>query len=119
MNQCEISLPSCLAPQAYVVPRYFCDDWLNEYHDMRRAIAEAGSPLSPSDGAAIPPQEEPFSRLAASDYRFVYLGPKARLRVCGPPNVSKLFGAASGLTEGNLEVGGLLDASAMRDLLLH
>ena len=68
----------CVRVQAYSLPRYFQDDWLNEYHDMRRAAREA---TPPRDAAKIagPTAEVLAPRLAASDYRFVYLGPKARL----------------------------------------
>ena len=75
------------------MPEYFHDDWLNEYHDMRRtasapAATDVGGHGGPttdavhgSDDVAIEQStadEIARSRLADSDYRFVYLGP----RVC-------------------------------------
>lgn len=73
-----ISCYSRVLVQAYVVPVYFQDDWLNEYHDMRRGEESAGV-AKPSIDAAKPISglDSQTSRLAASDYRFVYLGPKA------------------------------------------
>jgi len=73
-----ISCHSRILVQAYVVPVYFQDDWLNEYHDMRRGEEFAGVAESCIDAAnPIPALDSQTSRLAASDYRFVYLGPKA------------------------------------------
>lgn len=53
---------ACSAPlQAYRLPLYFSDDWLNAYYDHRAAqqAAAGGGPSSSQ----------------VSDYRFVYLGP--------------------------------------------
>ncbi len=82
--------------QAYAVPDYFRDDWLNDYHDMCRAARSAADSASQSganalgtvaacddtDGDGVNSETQPHapslapSRLADSDYRFVYLGPK-------------------------------------------
>ncbi|KAK9901594.1 hypothetical protein WJX75_003934 [Coccomyxa subellipsoidea] len=54
--------------KAYVLPEYFRDDWLNEYHDMRQTSHHSAST---SNGCTS--QEN----IVTSDYRFVYLGPKS------------------------------------------
>ena len=85
------------------MPEYFRDDWLNEYHDMcrapRSATADAGSGggrvgivatgviSSPSssdhdDGELPSAPGVATSRLADSDYRFVYLGPRVSAAIC-------------------------------------
>ena len=74
----DVPSASCERVQAYSLPRYFQDDWLNEYHDMRRDAKEATPPRDAANSAGTT-AEVLASRLAASDYRFVYLGPKARL----------------------------------------
>ena len=50
--------------QAYTSPPFFTDDWLNDYFDMRHNVAD----IEPA-----PSQQD----IITSDYRFVYLGPKA------------------------------------------
>lgn len=54
--------------QAYSCPVFFRDDWLNDYHcglaGHEEAQAAAGGRRSQQD-------------IITSDYRFVYLGPKA------------------------------------------
>ena len=78
------------------MPDYFRDDWLNDYHEMCRtahsaagsaasvgasflgAAAACGVSDSDDEDSETPPQAPSLapSRLADSDYRFVYLGPK-------------------------------------------
>ena len=85
--------------QAYVVPDYFRDDWLNDYHDMCRAARSAAGTVAHTRASfrgvaaacnargsggvdsEITPQAPTLapSRLADSDYRFVYLGPKVNM----------------------------------------
>ena len=80
------------------MPKYFRDDWLNDYHDIRRAAASAaadgGGRQIGTQGCrtvdvdngnngtgteqSVAPESAP-SRLADSDYRFVYLGPRVGL----------------------------------------
>ena len=103
--------------QAYWVPEYFRDDWLNEYHDMCRDmrsatvndhIASSGAAavntteysIGHDDGQLAPASNSAPSRLAESDYRFVYLGPKASdAGMCSavPHGTAKLMNRCRGL----------------------
>ena len=78
------------------MPNYFRDDWLNDYYDMCRAARSAAdaapragvsatrsaAACDATNGGGVNSETLPQapglapSRLADSDYRFVYLGPK-------------------------------------------
>ena len=79
--------------QAYIPPPFFADDWLNEYFDATQgAVAQRGAQQQQqrqgeqAEGEPPPQQQrqeqqeqqqQQGSRVAASDYRFVYMGPQA------------------------------------------
>ncbi len=87
------------------MPDYFRDDWLNDYHDMCRTARSAANTAFQSAASALGtaaacdatgssgvdsetlPQAPSLapSRLADSDYRFVYLGPKVNIVLPGLP----------------------------------
>ena len=56
---------------AYVLPQYFCEDWLNAHCDARAAVCGASGGCSDGGGGG-----GDGARASTADYRFVYCGPR-------------------------------------------
>ena len=86
---CALAAEAHAPKQAFSTPRWFRDDWLNGFHDLRAVHPLARSNAETLDRASCRDQVHAprpakaslgdaaqfWEDLATSDYRFVYLGP--------------------------------------------